>query len=78
MKAFVKTLFGDAWNVAGVALIAAVGVGLAEVGRADWAVFAMPVVALCVVGVLAVRALGPLRFGLLRNARMAIGGIGRR
>ncbi|MGD0103726.1 MAG: hypothetical protein ABSC06_06780 [Rhodopila sp.] len=55
MKAFVKTLFGDAWNVAGVALIAAVGVGLAEVGRADWAVFAMPVVALCVVGVLACR-----------------------
>ena len=55
MKAFVKTLFGDAWNIAGVALIAAVGVGLVEVGHAGWAAFAMPVVALCVVGLLASR-----------------------
>jgi hypothetical protein len=55
MRAFVKTLFGDGWNIAGVAAIVAVAVGLVGFGRADWAVVAMPVAALCVVGWLAGR-----------------------
>jgi len=53
MKAFVKTLVGDTWNIAGVALIVAVAAGLTELGHADWAVVAMPVVGLGVVGWLA-------------------------
>jgi hypothetical protein len=53
MKAFAKTLFGDAWNVAGVALIVAVAVGLTGLGHPRWAVFAMPPVGLCVVAWLA-------------------------
>jgi hypothetical protein len=53
MKAFVKTLFGDAWNIAGVALVVAVAAGLTGVGRADWAVFAAPAAALGVVAFLA-------------------------
>jgi hypothetical protein len=53
MKAFTKTLFGDVWNLAGVAVVVAVAVGLTSAGHADWAAFAMPVVGLCVVGWLA-------------------------
>jgi hypothetical protein len=46
MKAFVKTLFGDARNIAGVALVVAMAAGLTGVGHPAWAVFAMPVVGL--------------------------------
>lgn len=53
MKAFAKALFGDARNLAGVAMVAAVAAALTGAGRADWAVFAMPVAGLCVVGWLA-------------------------
>jgi hypothetical protein len=52
MKAFVKTLFGDTWNVAGVAVIVAVAVGLTGLGHPGWAVFAMPAAGLGVVGLL--------------------------
>lgn len=53
MKAFVKTLFGDTWNIAGVALIVAVAAGLTAMDHATWAVFAMPIVGLGVVAWLA-------------------------
>jgi hypothetical protein len=53
MRAFVKTLFGDTRNIAGVAAIVAVAAGLTGLGHTDWAVFAMPAVALGVVGWLA-------------------------
>jgi hypothetical protein len=53
MKALAKTLFGDARNAAGVAVIVGVAAGLTWVGQADWAVFAMPVAGLAVVGWLA-------------------------
>ncbi len=53
MKAFVKTLFGDTWNIVGVALIVAVAVVLARLGHPGWAVFAMPAAALGVIAVLA-------------------------
>jgi hypothetical protein len=35
MKAFVKILFGDTWNIAGVALIVIAAVGLPELGHSD-------------------------------------------
>ncbi len=53
MRAFAKTLFGDATNLGAVALIVAVAAGLTELGHADWAVYAMPVVGLGVVAWLA-------------------------
>jgi hypothetical protein len=53
MKAFIKTLFGDIWNIAGVAVIVAVAAGLTGLGHPGWAVFAMPAASLCVVGWLA-------------------------
>ena len=53
MKAFAKTLFGDAWNIAGVALIVAVAAGLTGLGHAAWAAWAMPVTGLGVVAWLA-------------------------
>jgi hypothetical protein len=53
MKAFVKTLFGDAWNIAGVAIIVAVAAGLAGLGRPQWAVFAVPAAVLGVIAFLA-------------------------
>jgi hypothetical protein len=53
MKAFVKTLFGDARNIAGVALVVAMAACLTGVGHPAWAVFAMPVVGLGVVAWLA-------------------------
>ncbi len=53
MSALVKTLFGDAYNVAGVAIVVAVAVALAETGHGGWAVYAMPLAALAVVGWLA-------------------------
>lgn len=52
MKAFIKTLFGDTWNIAGVALMVAVGAGLTAAHRADLAVFAVPVAGLGVVAIL--------------------------
>jgi hypothetical protein len=53
MKPFVKTLFGDARNIAGVALIVTIAAVLTGVGHARWAVFAMPVASLAVVATLA-------------------------
>jgi hypothetical protein len=53
MKAFIKTLFGDGWNLAGVALIVAVAATLTAIGHPAWAVFAMPLVGLAVVAALA-------------------------
>ncbi len=53
MKAITKTLFGDARNLTGVAVVVTVAAGLTGVGHADWAVFVMPVVGLCVVAWLA-------------------------
>jgi len=49
MKALLKTLFGDARTVAGVAAMVAVAVGLTSAGRADWAVLALPILGLAVV-----------------------------
>lgn len=40
MGAFVKTLFGDAWNMAGVGIIVAAAAGLTELGHPGWAVIA--------------------------------------
>jgi hypothetical protein len=53
MRAFVQTLFGDTRNIAGVALIVAVAMGLTGLGHPGWAVFAMPIVGLGVVAWLA-------------------------
>jgi hypothetical protein len=53
MKAFIKTLFGDIWNLAGVAVIVAVGAAFVAAGYGGWAVFAMPAAALAVVAALA-------------------------
>lgn len=53
MNAFIKTLFGDARNIAGVGLILAVAAGLTVIGHPGWAVFAMPVTGLAVVAWLA-------------------------
>jgi hypothetical protein len=52
MRAFVKTLFGDAWNIAGVAVMVAAGGVLVALHRPDLAVFAMPVAGLGVVAIL--------------------------
>lgn len=46
MKAFAKTLFGDAYNVAAVACVVAVGALAVGVGRPGWAALAMPAAAL--------------------------------
>jgi hypothetical protein len=53
MKAFIKTLFGDTWNIIGVTLIVVVALALTGLGHAGWAVFAMPVAGLGVVAWLA-------------------------
>jgi hypothetical protein len=53
MKAFIKTLFGDSWNIAGVALIVVVAAALTGLGHPGWAVFAMPAAGLGVVAWLA-------------------------
>jgi hypothetical protein len=53
MKALVKTLFGDARNVAAVAVVVAVAAALTETGHAAWAVVAMPAACLAAVGWLA-------------------------
>ena len=55
MKAFAKTLFGDIWNITGVAVIVAVAEGLTALHHADWAVFAMPAAGLGVIAWLARR-----------------------
>lgn len=52
MKAFLKTLFGDTWNLGGVALMVAVAAALTGAGRPGWAVFAMPICGLAVVALL--------------------------
>lgn len=53
MKAFAKTLIGDARNVAAVAIIVAVASCLTGIGHPDWAVYAMPVTGLAMVAWLA-------------------------
>lgn len=53
MKALLKTLFGDARNVAAVAAVVAVAAALTKTGHATWAVVAMPAACLAAVGWLA-------------------------
>jgi type IV secretory pathway VirB2 component (pilin) len=53
MRPFLKTLFGDARNIAAVAIIVAVGGVAVRAGHPDWAVIAMPVTALLAVAWLA-------------------------
>ena len=53
MKAFLKTLFGDAWNVAIVALILAVEIALAQSGHAAAAAYLVPPLTLTGIGWLA-------------------------
>ena len=53
MKALVKTLFGDARNVAAVTVVVAIAAALTESGHAAWAVVAVPVACLAVVAWLA-------------------------
>ena len=53
MKAVIKTLFGDARNVAGVAIVVAVAVALTETGHASLAPYAVPLTILALVGWLA-------------------------
>ncbi|MEA2739247.1 MAG: hypothetical protein QOH05_2554 [Acetobacteraceae bacterium] len=53
MKAFIKTLFGDTWNIAGVGVMVAVAAVLTGLGHPAWAVVATPVTGLGVVAWLA-------------------------
>lgn len=53
MSAFIKTLFGDTRNIAGVAMILVAALALTGLGHPNWAVFAMPAAALGVVAWLA-------------------------
>ena len=53
MKAFIKTLFGDSRNIAGVALILLTALALTGLGHPNLAVIAMPAAALAVVAWLA-------------------------
>jgi hypothetical protein len=46
MKALVKTLVGDAWNVAVVAAVMLAEVALVDTGRAGTAAFAIPLLTL--------------------------------
>ena len=55
MRAFFRTLFGDARNIAGVAVVVAVAAALTATGHGAWAVVAMPAAALLAVGWLAER-----------------------
>ncbi len=55
MRAFFKTLFGDARNVLGVAVVVAVAAALTGTGHGAWAVVAMPVACLAAVAWLAGR-----------------------
>jgi hypothetical protein len=53
VKAFLKTLFGDARNIAGVAVVVAIAAVLTEIGHGGWAVVAMPAACLAAVAWLA-------------------------
>ena len=55
MRAFVKTLFGDTWNIIGVVLMVTVAVVLTTLGHAALAVVAMPLAGLGVIAWLARR-----------------------
>ena len=55
MKAFFKTLFGDARNIAAVSAVVAVAAALTVTGHAAWAVVAMPAACLLAVTWLAGR-----------------------
>jgi len=46
MKAFIKTLFGDAYNLAAVACVVAVAAAATGAGHPDWAVVATPIAAM--------------------------------
>jgi len=46
MKAFVKTLFGDAHNVAVVVILVAVSLGLVAAGQGALAVYLVPLLAM--------------------------------
>jgi hypothetical protein len=46
VKAFVKTLFGDARNVAVVAILVAVAFGLVAAGQGGLAVYLVPLLAM--------------------------------
>jgi hypothetical protein len=49
MKAFLKTLVGDVYNLTAVACVIAVGGAAVGVGRPEWAVVAMPAATLAAV-----------------------------
>jgi hypothetical protein len=53
MKAFFKTLVGDAGNIAGVAIVVGIAVAFTGIGHPGWAVIAMPAAALTVAAWLA-------------------------
>jgi hypothetical protein len=53
LRAFFKTLFGDARNIAGVAVVVAVAAVLTGTGHGGWAVVVMPVTCLFAVAWLA-------------------------
>jgi hypothetical protein len=55
VRAFFKTLFGDARNIAGVAFVVAVAAALTATGHGAWAVAAMPAACLATVAWLAGR-----------------------
>ena len=55
MKALIKTLFGDVWNLSTIALIVLAAVALIESGHADAAAFVIPPLTLAGVGWLARR-----------------------
>jgi hypothetical protein len=53
MKALLKTLIGDVWNLSTVAVVVLAAVALIESGHADLAAFIIPPLALAGVGWLA-------------------------
>jgi hypothetical protein len=53
VKALIKTLFGDARNICGVAAMVAVAASLTAAGHPAWSVVAMPVTGLLAVAWLA-------------------------
>jgi hypothetical protein len=53
MSAFVKTLFGDAWNLSVVAILLAVMAALSFTGRASAGAFVIPPLTLAGVALLA-------------------------
>jgi len=56
MRAFVKTLVGDIWNVSVIAVILVAEISLIESGHADASPFVIPPLTLCGVAWLARRS----------------------